>query len=159
MNDKIVKREFHLVFRLDKKMFAVDVSNVLEVLEKQDITEVPNAPEIVNGVLNFRGDILPVINTGKKFGNANYNPTQKFVIIVLEINNGKKLVRIGAIADYVIDVIEISEDDIKPVPEMGSCFNPAFLKGMYRKDNEFIMLLNANEVFTDFEVNQIVDGE
>jgi chemotaxis signal transduction protein len=155
MNDRIVKLEFYLIFRLDKKVFAVSVQNVLEVMEKQEITEVPNAPEMVNGVINFRGEILPVINTGRKFGNASYELTQKFVIIVLEVTTPKKQYMVGAIADYVIDVIEISDDEIKPVPEMGSSFNPSFLKGMYKADNGFIMLLNANEVFSGFEVTEM----
>lgn len=155
MNDKIVKREFYLVFRLDRKVFAVSVHNVLEVMEKQEITEVPNAPEMINGVINFRGEILPVINTGKKFGNANYELTQKFVIIVLEITTKKKQFMVGAIADYVIDVVEISDDDIKPVPEMGSSFNPSFLKGMYKAESGFMMLLDANEVFAGFEVAEM----
>ena len=146
----------YLSFLLDKGIFAINVSKVLEVLEKQPITFVPDTPKHIVGVLNFRGEILPVIEMRLKFNMPSGN-LEKFVIIVLELMiNGKPQI-FGAIVDSVVDVIEIYNNTIKSVPEMGSNFNPEYISGMIKSDKGFIMFLNIDKVFSHDEIKLIIN--
>ena len=146
-------KKVFLSFRLGKETFAVSVKKVLEVLQKQHITEVPDVPSYIRGVINFRGDILPVCDARLKFNIGVHNGDDKYVIIVLDLENNNQRLRIGAIADGVKDVISIEESDIKPVPEMGLKYNADFLIGMIKSGDSFIMILNVDKVFTSEEVD------
>jgi purine-binding chemotaxis protein CheW len=144
-----------LSFRLGKETFAVSVKKVLEVLQKQQITEVPDVPEYIKGVINFRGDILPICDSRVKFNIPVPSDDEKNVVIVLDLENNGKKMRIGAIADGVKDVISIEETDIRPIPEMGLKYNVEYLSGMIKNRDNFIMILNVDKVFTSEETTQI----
>jgi Chemotaxis signal transduction protein len=144
-----------LSFRLGKETFAVSVKKVLEVLQQQHITEVPDVPSYIKGVINFRGDILPICDARLKFNLPVQSADEKCVIIVLDLQVNEHKMRIGAIADGVKDVIAIEESDIKPVPEMGLKYNAEFLSGMIKSGENFIMVLNVDKVFATDEVTQI----
>lgn len=144
-----------LSFRLGKETFAVSVKKVLEVLQKQHITEVPEVPAYIKGVINFRGDILPICDARLKFNMEINSEEDKNVVIVLDLENNEQKMRIGAIADAVKDVISIEEIDIRPVPEMGLTYNAEFLSGMIKSGDSFIMVLNVDKVFTTDDVTLI----
>ncbi len=144
-----------LSFRLGKETFAVSVKKVLEVLQQQHITEVPDVPPYIKGVINFRGDILPICDARIKFNLPVQSNDEKSVVIVLDLQNNDRTIRIGAIADGVKDVISIEETDIRPVPEMGLKYNAEYLSGMIKSGDTFIMVLNVDKVFTTDDVTQI----
>ena len=146
-----------LSFIVCDELYAVNVTKVLEVLEKQNITRVPNAPEYIKGIINFRGDVVPVFESRRKFNLPSRNEEASFVIIVLDLSHESDVFRIGAIVDKVKDVISIDEQDIKPVPPMSKTFNTEFLDGIFKQDNNFIMLLDVEKVFTGDELNEIKD--
>jgi len=143
-----------LSFQIGKEIFAISVKKVLEVLEKQYITEVPDVPEFVKGVINFRGDILPVIDTRLKFKIKTFDQ-ENFVIIVMEISENDKNMRVCAIVDSVHDVIAVDDVEIKPVPELGLKYKKDFLIGMIKIESGFIMILDINQVFTFEEIKII----
>jgi len=143
-----------LSFQIGKEIFAISVKKVLEVLEKQRITEVPDVPDFVKGVINFRGDILPVIDTRLKFKIASIDQ-ENFVIIVMEISENDKNMRVCAIVDSVHDVIAVDDSEIKPIPELGLKYRKDFLTGMIKTETSFIMILDINQVFT-FEEIEII---
>ncbi len=143
----------YLSFKLDKELFAVSVYQVLEVLESQKITSVPKTPDYIRGVINFRGEILPVIETRDRFNLAKRSDRDKLVIIVLDLYvNGRKLI-IGAIVDGVRDVLGIQESQIKEVPDMGCSYDSDFVKGMVQMEDDFIMILDINSVFSTEELD------
>jgi len=151
-------KQAYLSFRLSKELFAVNAFKVLEVLEQQTITEIPQTPDYVLGVINFRGEILPVFDTRKKFNMPDKLENQKFVIIVLDLNINGQQVFIGTTADAVKDVIEIDEKEIKDVPEVGSSFNIEFMDGIIYRDNGFIMLLNVDKIFSEENVDIMLES-
>ena len=148
-------KQAYLSFRLNKELFAVSAFKVLEVLEIQNITQIPNTPPYILGVINFRGDVLPVIDSRSKFGMPEGTITKKTVIIVLDLIVNNEPMRLGATADGVKDVIEIDEREMKEVPKMGISYNTEFIKGMIYKDNGFIMVLDVDKVFSTEDVNLI----
>ena len=138
----------YLAFRLGEEIFATNVDKVLEVLEIQKITKVPQTPVYMRGVINLRGEVLPVIDTRIKFNMPQAEDTERTVIIVFDLQLKEKKIMLGAIADSVKEVLEINEKDIKPVPELGSEYNSKFIQGMYKSHEDFIMLLDIDEVFS-----------
>ncbi|HEX3007072.1 MAG TPA: chemotaxis protein CheW [Bacteroidales bacterium] len=151
-------KKVYLSFRLGKETFAVSVKKVLEVLQRQHITQVPDVPGYIKGVINFRGDILPICDARIKFNIDTEADQEKHVIIVLDLDDSTQKIRIGAIADGVKDVISIEEADIKPVPEMGLKYNVEYLSGMIRSGDSFIMILNVDKIFTNDEVGLITSS-
>jgi len=149
------KKQAYLSFELNDEIFAITVHNVLEVLENQKLTKVPKAPQYIKGVINFRGEILPVVDTRIKFNMPEKENESKSVIIVFDIDLEDKKLLIGGIVDGVKDVIEIENSEIKDIPNMGSRYNSDFLHGMIKKDDIFIMLLNIEKVFSTEELIDI----
>jgi len=141
--------ETYLTFLLENEKFAVPVAHVLEVLLKQQITPVPKTAAHILGIINFRGDILPVIDTRQKFNLSLADNNEKQVVIVFEIqNNDGTKTMISATADAVKDVIEIKDQEIKPVPELGLNFDNRFISGAIHRNDHFILLLDIERVFS-----------
>jgi len=148
--------ETYLTFLLGQEYFAVPVTHVLEVLLKQQITPVPKAPRHILGIINFRGDILPVIDTRQKFNLSMNDRNEKEVVIVFEINNKDDIkIMISATADKVKDVIEIKEQEIKPVPELGLSFDSRFICGAIYRNDHFILLLDIEKVFSSADLTSL----
>jgi purine-binding chemotaxis protein CheW len=158
--------ESYLTFKLEGELFAISVHKVLEIIETGDehnITHLPKAPEAISGVVNFRGNVIPVVDTRMKFDLPTYEEKQKFVIMVLNLtlNNNEHFV--GAMADKVVDVIEINEQEIKPVPEVGQGYNSEYIRGVIHREGQFIMLLDLDRAMGTDEIvhlkEQIAEGE
>lgn len=143
-----MEKETYLTFKLGQEFFAVSVVNVLEVLEKQQITPVPCAPEHILGIINFRGSILPVVDTRLKFNLSGLETNLNNILIVFELESVENSFSIAATADAVKDVIEISQDEIQPIPEMGLRYDAQFIRGVVRREESFILLLETEKVFS-----------
>ena len=145
----------YLSFTICGDHYAVNVSKVLEVLQEEYITPVPNAPTYIGGIINFRGDVVPIFETRMRFNLPERDKNDLYNIIVLDVSDGSDTYRLGGIVDKVKDVINIDDADIKPVPPMSKEFNTDFLQGIYKLDKEFIMLLNVEKVFSGTELHSI----
>jgi len=143
-----MEKQTLLTFLLGQEYFAVNVTKVLEVLEKQHITKVPQTPGHILGIINFRGDILPVVDTRQKFNLPSQGIEEKNYVIVYDISSNNNKFIIAATADAVKDVIEIRDNEIKPVPEMGISYNTKFISGAIRQNENFILLLDIEKVFS-----------
>jgi len=156
------KAESYLTFLLSGELFAVSVHKVLEIIETGDehsITHLPKAPSSVSGVVNFRGNVIPVVNTRLKFDFEDYKTDEKYVVIVLQLIINNKNHIIGALSDKVVDVIELHDEDIKPVPAVGQGYNSTFINGVIHRSNKFIMLLNIEAAMGTEEVIQLKSDE
>ena len=154
-----MEKETFLTFVLGTELFAVNVKNVLEVLEQQQITRVPKAPEHILGIINFRGEILPVVNTHHKFNLYVEEEMLKNYVIVYDIWQGEHHYNIAATADGVKDVIEILPDEIKPVPEMGISYDSRFMAGVIRRNDSFVLLINPEKVFSLSDTEIVKEAE
>lgn len=150
-----MKLETYLTFKLGQEFFAVNVANVLEVLEKQHITKVVRAPEHILGIINFRGNILPVIDTRQKFNLSFTDIDSDYILIVFEMGSDENHFSVAATADAVKDVIEISPEEIKPVPDMGMSYEAQFIRGTIQYQGNFVLILETEKIFllSDTEVN------
>jgi len=141
------EKQSYLSFSLGVELFAVHVSHVVEVLHKQTITFVPKAPAHIQGIINFRGDILPVISTRSKLNKQNTESNVKWVIIILEYKNEEDKKNFGAIVDQVYDVLEIGDDEIKISPAFGNTFQPELVAGVVKREERFVFILDIQKVF------------
>ena len=147
--------ESYLTFKLDNELFAINVSKVLEILEVKPITKVPKSPMFMKGVINLRGNILPVIDTRNKFSMPEEDFTIDTCIIVLNINTGKDSLLVGAIVDSVQKVIDIPTESIQPSISMGAIYREDLLTGIGKVDEDFIMILNIDKVFSAEDISVI----
>jgi len=142
----------YLTFKLGEEIFAIDVSKVREILEFTSITKVPQTPEFMRGVINLRGSVVPVIDLRLNFGMACTEQTVNTCIIVVEVILDGEVVVLGALADSVQEVVEMEPDHIEPAPHLGTKFNTDFIKGMGKIDNEFVMILDIDKVFSSEDI-------
>lgn len=143
----------YLTFKLGDEIFAAPVTQVSEILELSKITKVPRAPHYMRGVINLRGTVLPVIDSRIKFGLDRIEDSIHTCIMVLNIAIENQSVVLGALVDAVQEVLEIEPARIQPAPSIGSKYRSEFIDGMVRLDDEFIMLLNLNKVFSSDEMS------
>ncbi len=147
----------YLTFKLGNEEFAAHVSKVLNILEMTKITEVPKSPDYMTGVINVRGAVLPVIDTRIKFGMTPTECTSNTCIVVMDIELDGESTHVGALVDSVQAVLEIDESKILPPPSIGTKYKSEFIEGVANVDNEFIMILNMDEVFSSEEVVTLRD--
>lgn len=147
------KRTQVLTFRLGNEIFAIEVGKAREVLDFQEPTEVPQMPAEMLGVINLRGRVVPVVDLRRKFGLRDAERTRDNCIIILEaLVEGEKVI-VGAVADSVREVLDLSDEQIDPPPKMGTRLNPDFIRGMGKRGEEFILILDADRVFACGEIN------
>jgi purine-binding chemotaxis protein CheW len=142
----------YLTFKLDDELFAINVEQVLEILEMKPITKIPKSPEFMKGVINLRGNILPVIDTRNKFGLPNASFTIDTCIVVLSIQTDKEAILVGAVVDAVQKVIDIPHNHIQPSASIRAVYREDFVSGIGKVEDEFIMILNINKVFSADDV-------
>lgn len=152
MDNAILVNQSYLTFRLDDELFATSVENVLEILELSKITKVPRSPRFMRGVINLRGNVLPVIDARLKFGLPRAEDTVNTCILVLNIHVEGENLRLGALVDAVQEVIEIDSSNIQPAPSIGSKYRSEFIEGMVKLNEQFIMLLNLDKVFNSDDI-------
>lgn len=154
---ELEKQKSYLSFRLGKETFASNVSKVLNIVEMPTITEVPQAPDYMMGVMNLRGVVLPVIDTRIKFGMSATKVNTNTCVLVLEISIDDGKVKIGALVDSVEEVMEIEDKEINPSPSIGTKYNTEFIHGMVQQNESFIMILNMDKVFTTHELIELTE--
>ena len=142
----------YLTFKLGEETFAANVSKVLNILEMIKITKVPKAPPYMKGVINLRGSVLPLIDTRIKFGMSETEFSTNTCILVLDLYLNDESVKVGALVDSVQEVIEISADQVQPPPSIGTKFKSDFIEGMAKAGEEFIMLLDVEQIFSTDEI-------
>lgn len=144
-----------LTFKLNDELFALDVSQVREVLDLDTITRVPKTLDFIRGVINVRGSVVPVIDLRTKFGMSSSQQTVNSRIMVMELNIDNENTVIGALADSVHEVIELESEQIKPPPKIGTRWRTDFIRGIGRRNEQFIMILDVNRLFTLDELTSI----
>lgn len=149
----------YLTFTLDGEQYALSVLKVREVLEYTRITKIPRTAAFMKGVINLRGQGVPVIDLRNKFGLQEIENTKDTSIIVMEIETSEDAVVLGALADSVQEVIELEPAQIESAPRFGTRLAAEFIAGMGKKDDAFIIILNIDKIFNSDEVLLINQAE
>ncbi|VAW28545.1 hypothetical protein MNBD_BACTEROID06-1250 [hydrothermal vent metagenome] len=150
--EELTKKEslvnIYLTFSLGKEKLAVDANKVVEILDVPLITPIPGSDELLAGVINIRGSILPVVDARLKF-NIDITDSNKNIttVMVVDVNVNGEEMSVGAIVDSVTDIIEIADDDINSAVSLDLPFDPTYLKGVAKVKDNFIQLMNSDKVF------------
>ena len=145
----------YLTFKLEDEVFGLAIGKVREVLDFTTITKVPRTPEYMRGVINLRGSVVPVVDLHLKFGLAQTEKTVNTCIIIVEIQMEGEITVLGALADSVQEVVELEPEQIEPAPKIGTKLNTEFIKGMGKREEEFIILLDIDKVFSSDELSLV----
>lgn len=142
----------YLTFALDGERYAVEISKVREVLEFTTVNRVPRTPEYLRGMINLRGNIVPVIDLRLKLGMSRTERTVDTCVIITEVDvDGERLV-LGALADSVQEVIELDAASIAPPPRMGTRVDTRFIRGMGKREDQFLVILDIELVLSEEEL-------
>jgi purine-binding chemotaxis protein CheW len=144
-----------LTFKLGEEIFGIDVKKVREILEMIKITRVPQMPDFVQGVINLRGSVVPVIDMRLKFGMQDAVRTINSCIVVVEVEIDSEAAIFGALVDSVQEVVELESKDIEPAPRMGTYLKAEYIKGMGKHNDGFIIILEADKIFSVEELDDI----
>jgi len=144
--------DLYLIFHLDREDYGIGIQNVTEIVGKQNITRVPNMPNYVKGVINLRGQVIPVIDVRTRFGLNFRDYDDRTCSIVINVN----AMQFGLIVDVVDEVISIDPDKISPPPATLSQ-NNRFIHGLGRAENSdrVKILLDVERLFKDEEIDQM----
>ncbi|HTX35230.1 MAG TPA: chemotaxis protein CheW [Bryobacteraceae bacterium] len=148
---EITETRQYLTFRLGEEVYAIDVAKVREVLDFTTITKIPRTPDFMSGVINLRGNVVPVVDLRLCFEMSKTEKTVNTCIVVVEMLVDGESNVIGALADSVEEVIDLEPEHIQPPPRIGVKIRTDFIKGMGRRDTQLIMILDIDRVFSTEE--------
>lgn len=144
-----------ITFHLENETYALPVKKIVELIGFTHISELPNMPPFVKGVIHLRGEVFPVIDLRLKFGLPEKPYTRYTIMIITQM--GEK--RTGVIVDSVSDVVYLSDESIQATPDMPTQVNTAYIKGIARHDDELIILLNIDSVLSKDELDLLPESE
>lgn len=150
--------QFQLVtFHLGDELYGVNIMDVKEIVKIQPVRFIPNAPYYVEGIINLRGEIIPIIALHKRFNIKSVPKTEDDEIeggfIILNIDNSK----IGIIIDKVARVVSVKGEEVKDPPQMLSGIGTEYIEGVIREENGYLIMLNIRKVFNAKELQKIID--
>jgi|DewCreStandDraft_4_1066084.scaffolds.fasta_scaffold06077_3 purine-binding chemotaxis protein CheW len=140
-------------FKLKDEEFAFDIMKVVEIIKLKEITNVPTAPDFIEGVINLRGKIIPIIDLRKRFNVEIEERDKKYRIIILEL--GKQ--NIGIVVDEVTKVITVSDDQLLPVPQTVNQAGGKYIESIIKIEDRIIVLLDIEKIFSETEKIELKD--
>jgi purine-binding chemotaxis protein CheW len=139
-------RRQYLSFSLAGSEYGVGILKVREILQYEPVTRVPSTPRSIRGVINLRGQVVPVIDLAAKFGAGETTPARLTCILIVEADVDGQSTVVGVLADAVREVIELGADDVEPPPSFGTRVKVDFLLGMGKVGKRFVLLLDLDRV-------------
>jgi len=147
-NDNVSEQQEFLTFVIGEETYALDIMKVKEIRGYDAVTKIANAPSFLKGVINLRGDIVPIVDLRIKFNVG--EPTYNQFTIVIMLNIASRIV--GIVVDEVSDVIKGKSEDIKPPPEFGVAFDSQYLHGLVSLEDDMVILVNIEALITSDEL-------
>lgn len=153
------KQGKYLTFAIGEEEYGLEILKVREIIGYMDITPVPQTPSFVKGVINLRGQVIPVIDLRSKLGMQTAEVTDETCIIVVEVTRNGQRNDTGIVVDRVQEVLYITEEQIQDVPEFGSSIDTDFILGLGKIGQTVKILLSIDKILrdtdlTDFNVKQ-----
>ncbi|MGI6778708.1 MAG: chemotaxis protein CheW [Acetivibrionales bacterium] len=142
-----------VVFKLDEQMFGVETSQVQEIIRYQDIQMVPGMPEFMEGMINLRGRVIPIINLHKRFRLGQLRVANETKIIITDIENRY----IGFVVDDVTEIIKFLEQDIEEAPDIIYNQMNRYLKCIAKRDEKIISIFDLSKILSENEVDKVVE--
>lgn len=145
----------YLTFVLCGEEFGVDILCVQEIRVWSSVTELPNKPEYLKGVINLRGVIIPIIDLRQRFGKPQLEYNEQTVTIILRSKDQNKPMVVGIVVDAVSEVYKFKQSSIRKPPEFGNKIDRCFLKGLATIENKLIILLDTQTLLDQDELYSV----
>ncbi|TCT12136.1 purine-binding chemotaxis protein CheW [Natranaerovirga pectinivora] len=150
MEDEDTQKNKFLIFTTGSEIYGIDIKYVTEIIGIQPITEIPELPEYIKGIINLRGKIIPVMDVRLKFKRDIIDYNDRTCIVVINVNE----ISIGLIVDSVSEVLTILEDKIVDPPEI-SKQNNRYIKGIGKTNKEVVLLLDSEKLLSNTEIEEL----
>lgn len=132
----------YVSFVIGKSSFAVDIMSVREIKAWTGTTTLPNSADYIRGVINLRGDIIPIIDTRQRFGEGMTTPDSSNVIIVVSVNGKLN----GLLVDSVSDIVNVVEENVMDVPQLDAAAKQRFLSGLVTIEENMVAIIDLEEI-------------
>ncbi|KJS22115.1 MAG: chemotaxis protein CheW [Clostridiaceae bacterium BRH_c20a] len=140
-----------VVFRILSEEYGLEISGIQEIVRYQDITRIPEAPLFIKGIVNLRGQVIPVVDLKRRFYQVDSQVTEDTRIVVVKVDDKT----IGIIADEVSEVLRIPEEAIEPTPTLLNSFNQSGIIGVGKLEGRLLILLDLENTLSSEELNEI----
>ncbi|AEG59481.1 CheW domain protein [Desulforamulus ruminis DSM 2154] len=149
-----MQEEQVVVFQLMEQVYGIDINAVYEIIRMETITKIPRTPGFMEGVINLRGRIIPVIDLGLRFGLGQGERTTASRIIIVEVSGQT----IGMIVDAVQEVLRFPSGSIEPAPPVVNGVDSAYLRGIAVLEERLIILLDQNKILQEKEKEELLQA-
>ena len=147
-----------LTFMLGNDLFGIHVSDIREVIEYKKIFRIPRVPDYIMGVINLRGEVVPIIDLYSRFYNSKCNVNNSTSVVVVEIDDDNQKIPIGVMIDSVKAVTELNHNRIEAVPDIGSRIRSDFIDGIGKLEDRFVILLKIQTILNIEELSDLDEG-
>ena len=154
-NEETIGTSDYFSFTLGEEDFALEINKVREILDYTAIFKIPRMPEFIRGVINLRDDVVPVVDLRLKLGMSAIEKTLDTCIVIVEVGMNEENVLMGVLVDSAQEVFTLDAGQIKPAPKLGTKLNTSFIRGMGKRGEKFLILLDINRVFTEKELKLV----
>jgi purine-binding chemotaxis protein CheW len=142
----------YLTFGLGDEVYGLEILKVQEIIGLMRVTRVPGLPDVIRGVVNLRGKVIPVVDLRRKFSMDAKADTERTCIVVVRVMREDQAVVVGLIVDDVREVLAIAQNQLEPVPRFSKDVNTAFLLGMAKIAQRVVMLLDVDQILSSMEL-------
>jgi purine-binding chemotaxis protein CheW len=142
----------HVTFFLMGEEYAVEIRHVREIIECEPLTRIPSMPPAVRGVINLRGSVVPVVDLPVKFGRPETALGPETYMVIVDLEWSGEAVRLALVTRALGQVVDFSDDQIKPVPDFGTRIQAEYLRGIGRVESRFVLLLDVERLLSPAEL-------
>ncbi|MGL6193691.1 MAG: chemotaxis protein CheW [Thermoguttaceae bacterium] len=144
-------KDMYLSFRLGDEDYCLEIRHVTEIVGIQKVTEVPDMPHYVKGVVNLRGQVIPVIDMRLRFNMPGREYDERTCIVVINLHGGQ----VGLVVDTVNEVRSIEESNVSPPPKSGGAQSAQYIRGLGKVGEDVKIILDANKLLFEDELSNI----
>lgn len=145
--------KLYFTFQIRNDIFGISVKLIREVLKYTKVFRIPRVPEYIKGVINLRGEVVPVIDLSGRFYGVESAITESSSIIIVEVTENEESIPVGVVIDSVRAVTELADESIESVPEVGNKIRLDYIEGIGKVDGEFAILLKIENVLKIAELS------
>ncbi len=148
-----------LTFCLGDEFFGMSLHQTREILEYSNVTDVPLMPDFMAGVINLRGEVVPVIDLSLRLGRNPIEVHKRTCVVIVELHTYEQEYVIGLLVDSVSEVVELAPGQIEEAPAFGAKLRAEFILGIAKKGDDFVVLLDAEKTLSPIELASLVEAE
>jgi purine-binding chemotaxis protein CheW len=157
-NNNVGNVQQFLTFVLNDETYGVGILHIREIIEYDNLTVVPLMPDFISGVINLRGNVVPVVNLARRFEHQAKEIGKRTSIVIIDIKDTEgESVEVGMVVDIVNEVIELASSDIAAAPTFGAKIRTDFIQGMGKIDDKLMILLDVNNVLSINELSSVTN--